>query len=115
MLKAGVKLKDLTPQAALALSIALDVYRAFGLKPVVTSGWRPDALLHTLGKAFDLRLPSRCGTHANLTPAQFDEAVTTAIRDALGGPRPGSEFDVLLERFRDPNNDHIHVEWDPRS
>lgn len=97
MIKPGVDLRGLTPQMAVAYTIALDVYREkVGMVCVITSasdGKHGPNSLHYSGKALDLRMNS-------LRPEQI-HPVYVALKTALG-----EQFDVVLE------SDHIHVEWD---
>ena len=98
MIKAGVDLRGLTPQMAIAYSIAQQIYHDIaGQHCVITSAsdgkHMPDSL-HYKGKALDLRTN-------NLRPEQV-HPVFVALKDAL---HPG-QFDVVLE------GDHIHVEFD---
>lgn len=99
MIKPGVDLRGLAPQMAVAYCIAQDVYREkVGMSCVITSGsdgkHGPNSL-HYSGKALDLRTNS-------LRPEQV-HPVFVALKTALGG-----QFDVVLEE------DHIHVEFDPK-
>lgn len=99
MIKAGVDLRGLSPQMAVAYAIALHVYNEnVGLPCVITSGsdgkHGPNSL-HYKGKALDLRTNS-------LRPDQV-HPVFLALKEALG-----EQFDVVLEA------DHIHCEFDPK-
>jgi hypothetical protein len=99
MIKPGVSLKKLTPQMAVAYTIACFVYyKHTGTWTKITSG--DDSVhgknsLHPAGKALDL--------HTNtLRPSQV-HPIFTELATALG-----DEYDVVLEA------DHIHVEYDPK-
>ena len=102
--KAGVKLKDLTPQMALAACVVREVYRLLDPEAscTVTSandGKHSDNSLHYAGKALDFRTHDFIGDKQNLLGV---------LRESLG-----SEFDVLLEAEGTPN-EHVHLEWDPK-
>jgi hypothetical protein len=118
-IKPGVDLANVAPQIAIALCVVDRVFDAYGLTMWVTSIYRPGeaAMLHAKGLAVDLRAPRRCELHGKvpLVPiSHLDDEVTTTVREALGGFKPDGQFDVLFERFgNNPDNDHIHIEWDP--
>lgn len=99
MIKAGVDLRGLTPQMAVAYTIASLVYRdKAGISCVITSGsdgkHGPNSL-HYHGKALDLR--------TNNLRGPLVHPVYLALKEALG-----AQYDVVLEA------DHIHCEFDPK-
>lgn len=103
--KHGVRLTDLCPQMALAACVVREVYRA--LDPecscTVTSAndsKHSEKSLHYGGLALDFR------THDFKADKQ---ELLRELRDALG-----PEFDVLLEAEGTPN-EHVHLEYDPKS
>ena len=96
MIKNGVDLRGLSPQMAIAYTIAC---RCSGPDDcVITSAndskHGPNSL-HYKGQALDLRT-----RHLN---GQGLQAVYLKLKESLG-----EQFDVVLE------SDHIHVEWDPK-
>lgn len=99
MIKAGVDLRGIQPQMAIAYTIAASLYRLHcNAGCVITSasdGKHGANSLHYKGKALDLR------TH-NI-PASAIPLVVQSLKDALG-----AQFDVVLEK------DHIHIEFDPK-
>lgn len=95
MIKPGVKLHPQTVWAV-AIPIIFQVYRDFGVEPVITSGIdgrHSRNSLHYSGMAFDFRT-------RHVPPGDLAALVAT-ITQALG-----DEFDVVLE------SDHLHVERD---
>ena len=101
MIKLGVDLRGLTPQMAVAHTIACWVYFKCIGKPyacVITSGsdgtHGPNSR-HDKGNALDLRTNT-------ILPEQLPQVVKD-LKWALG-----AQFDVVLE------SDHIHVEFDPK-
>ena len=98
MLKNGVDLRGLTPQMAIAYTIASRIYNTRGYECVITSGSDGKHMptsLHYQGKALDLRTRD--------LQEQTKVAIVEKLKEALG-----SQFDVVLE------SDHIHVEFDPK-
>ena len=96
MIKSGVDLRGLTPQMAIAYTIACQCYGQYDC--VITSasdGKHGPNSLHYKGQALDLRT-----RHLN---GQGLQAVYLKLKESLG-----EQFDVVLE------SDHIHVEWDPK-
>lgn len=98
MIKAGVDLRGLKPQVAIAYTIACMVYQRYGQPCWITSGsdgkHGPQSL-HYQGAALDLRT-------RHLTIEQIP-LIYRELKLALG-----EQFDVVLEP------DHIHVEFDPK-
>ena len=99
MIKAGVDLRGISPQIAIAYCIASWVYsNKTGQRCVITSGTDgkhgPNSL-HYKGMALDLRT-------SNLKPGDVHPVYMT-LREALG-----EQFDVVLE------TDHLHIEFDPK-
>ena len=96
MIKNGVDLRGLSPQMAIAYTIACRCYGQYDC--VITSAndskHGPNSL-HYKGQALDLRT-----RHLN---GQGLQAVYLKLKESLG-----EQFDVVLE------SDHIHVEWDPK-
>ena len=96
MIKHGVDLRGLSPQMAIAYTIACRCYGQYDC--VITSAndskHGPNSL-HYKGQALDLRT-----RHLN---GQGLQAVYLKLKESLG-----EQFDVVLE------SDHIHVEWDPK-
>lgn len=96
MIKNGVDLRGLTPQMAIAYTIACRCYGQYDC--VITSasdGKHGPNSLHYKGQALDLRT-----RHIN---GQGLQLVVDKLREALG-----AQYDVVLE------SDHIHVEFDPK-
>ena len=96
MIKSGVDIRGLTPQMAIAYTIACRCYGQYDC--VITSasdGKHGPNSLHYKGQALDLRT-----RHLN---GQGLQAVYHKLKESLG-----EQFDVVLE------SDHIHVEWDPK-
>ena len=100
-LKVGVRLS--ADQAMAVLLVA--VREAFGALPcVVTSGMdgkHKDGSLHYQGLAFDFR-----------TKHMADQLKDKLIEDLRN--RLTSDFDILLED-RGGENEHLHVEFDPKT
>lgn len=99
-LKAGVDLRGVRPETAIAMQVVDGACSDHGAHETVITSVKDSkhmaTSLHYQGLAFDVRLPSRCGAK------HPDIAVAGAIRTRLG-----EQFDVVLE------HDHIHVEFDP--
>lgn len=98
MIKAGVDLRGLTPQMAVAYTIACAVYQRQNYDCVITSGsdgkHGPNSL-HYSGKALDIR--------TNNLRSESVHPLYLKLKQALG-----LQFDVVLE------TDHIHLEFDPK-
>lgn len=98
MIKAGVDLRGLTPQMAVAYTIASLIYHRYEQPCWITSGsdgkHGPNSL-HYQGKALDLRT-------RHLTVEQIP-LIHRELKIALG-----TQFDVVLE------GDHLHIEFDPK-
>ena len=96
MIKNGVDLRGLSPQMAIAYTIATKCYGQYDC--VITSAndskHGPNSL-HYSGRALDLRT-----RHLN---EQGLQAVFHKLKEALG-----EQFDVVLE------SNHIHMEFDPK-
>ena len=96
MIKNGVDLRGLTPQMAIAYTIACRCYGQYDC--VITSasdGKHGPNSLHYKGQALDLRT-----RHLN---GQGLQAVFHKLKDSLG-----PQFDVVMEAT------HFHIEWDPK-
>jgi hypothetical protein len=97
MIKPGVDLRGLTPQMAIAYTIACAVYqRHCNTVCTITSasdGKHGVNSLHYKGKALDLRTFN--------VPTAALPLLVQSLKDALG-----AQFDVVLEA------DHVHIEWD---
>ena len=97
MIKHGVDLRGLSPQMAIAYTIACRCYGQYDC--VITSAndskHGPNSL-HYKGQALDLRT-----RHLN---GQGLQAVYHKLKESLG-----EQFDVVLEA------DHIHLEYDPKT
>lgn len=103
ILKAGVSLRGLQPQALVILQVAEAVYRGFDVPLVVTSasdGEHSTDSLHYAGLAIDLRTK-------NIPTVADKGLIRREIAQALG-----QEFDVLLE-YLGAQNEHLHAEYDP--
>jgi hypothetical protein len=99
VIKMGVDLRGLSPQMAIAYTIATFVYSSkTGQRCIITSGsdgkHGPNSL-HYKGKALDLRT-------SNLKPAEIHPVYIT-LKESLG-----EQFDVVCEQ------DHLHIEYDPK-
>jgi hypothetical protein len=119
-LAAGLDAYLARPELLLGLQVAAATYEAFGRELLVTSIFRsgPGTLLHGRGLAADLRLPSRSERAAGAPELEdLDQRVADALRLALGGPKPGGQWDVLLELGPEASvhwtGAHIHIEYDP--
>lgn len=97
-LKRGVALSGLQPQMILAVMAAQSLFREeFGADLIITSvcDGPHEHVLHYVGQAVDLRTKHLIpGDRIRLAPA---------LQSMLG-----DQFDVILE------DDHLHVEYDPR-
>ena len=97
MIKSGVDLRGLSPQMAIAYTIACKCYGQYDC--VITSGsdgkHGPNSL-HYSGKALDLRTRHLHG--------QAVQQIVDRLKEALG-----EQFDVV------PEADHVHLEFQPKS
>lgn len=101
-LKSGVKLAGLTPQMVLGCIVINDTYAELGSECTITScndSKHSEASLHYKGNAVDCRTRDFAGDKQQL----FKE-----LKEALG-----PEFDVVFEGLG-TDNEHIHVEFDPK-
>ncbi len=99
ILKKGVSVKQLSPQIVVAIVVADSVYKEFGKELVITSvcdGRHRKASLHYSGNAIDLRT------------RYFGRATAIKVAQALVD-KLTIDYDVVLE------DDHIHIEYDPKS
>lgn len=101
----AVKISNLHPAMEAVIVAVAKAAKDLGLpKPVITSGndsKHSKNSLHYANRALDFR-------GRDLTVAQgnaLDNAVTTIL---------GPKYDVIFETFLDKNNNHLHVEFDPR-
>ncbi len=98
MIKAGVDLRGLKPQMAIAYTIASFVYARHGKECTITSAsdsqHGPNSL-HYQGLALDLR--------TNTLPPIDVAVVHRELKIALG-----PQFDVINEAT------HLHIEFDPK-
>jgi hypothetical protein len=101
--KAGVSLKNLKPQMLIALKIVEQEYDKFGTTTVITSGndgKHKVGSKHYLGEALDFRTKT-VGLARQLVQAIWEKL------NPIG-------FDVLFEDEKGPN-EHMHVEYDPKT
>lgn len=104
MIKPGARVEGLKPEIVLAYIEAMDLFRQFGYPCVLTEGTGGGhklGSLHLQGLAIDLRT-KHIGTR--VTKAQL----MSRLRDNLG-----VNYDVLLE-YEGGDNEHIHIEYDPK-
>lgn len=98
MIKSGVDLRGLSPQMAIAYTIACGIYVSHGKRCRITSGVEGKHghnSLHYKGQALDL------GTR------DYQDQLKVTIRDEMKEAL-GDQFDVVLEPT------HLHVEFDPK-
>ena len=100
--KPGVKLGGLQPEMALAALVIETTMRDYGAVVITSAcdGEHSDGSLHYKGRALDFRSQHLAPHHKDI--------VFKALRHNLG-----AEFDVLLED-RAGENEHFHVEYDPK-
>lgn len=100
-----VKISNLHPAMEAVIAAVAKAADDLGLpKPVITSGndsKHSKNSLHYANRALDFR-------GRDLTVAQGN-ALDKAVSEILG-----SKYDVIFETFADQNNNHLHVEFDPR-
>lgn len=98
-IKPGVRILGLRPEMLLAVIAAEGLYRELGVEAVITSGidgTHSKGSKHYAACALDFR--------TNSLPAGSWQEVRNKLAESLG-----EDFDVVLEE------DHIHVEFDPKS
>jgi hypothetical protein len=99
-LKQGVRLRDLSPQMALAAAIVASCYGDFDCTITSANDSKHSARsYHYKGNALDFRTKDYAGDKA---------ALERRVREALG-----AEFDAILEALGQ-DNEHLHVEYDPK-
>ena len=104
-IKPGVKVGGVRSEMVLAALEARAVWESHGVRFVITSardGKHQRGSKHYTGCAFDIRA-------AGAGRADVTAAMVVELRAALG-----PEFDVVHESIGTPN-EHVHVEWDPKS
>ena len=103
MIKKGVTISKLTPQAVLAFVIVQPIFHRRDRVCIMTSGddstHKPTSK-HYTGDAFDLR-----SKHLRL--AEKGE-VLVEMKEALG-----ENYDVIIELVGEPL-EHYHIEYDPK-
>lgn len=109
VLKPGVKLELLAPQMLIGLIITEQVFESYGCSCRVTSAYRPDSKLHSVGRAVDVGI-------RDLKGAVYEDDLLDGILSELQhrlGKKYGGEFDVVDERDA-VGGPHIHIEYDPQ-
>ena len=106
-IKPGTNIRDLEPHITPAITAVAEASRSLSLAaPTITSGRDRQhhvGSLHPKGDALDFR-----GNNLNLNQGR---ALASGVRGELG-----HNFDVIFETFKDdPANNHLHVEYDPKS
>lgn len=102
-LKEGVSLRLLVPQMSIATHVVDGVMSIHGFDTVITSGndsTHASGSLHYAGKALDYRTK------------HVDPSLKMAIVQDIKA-RLGAEFDVVFEH-PGGEQEHVHVEWQPR-
>jgi len=104
--KVGARIERLSPEVTAAYPRIVGAFRDSGApRPVITSGndsRHKRGSRHYAGQAIDIR--------CNHLPDEHCERITGALKQGLG-----PDFDVIFERFPNhPENDHIHLEHDPK-
>lgn len=101
----AVKISNLHPAMEAVIAAVAKAAGELGLpKPIITSGndsKHGKNSLHYANRALDFR-------GRDLSLAQGD-ALDKAVSEILG-----TKYDVIFETFADQNNNHLHVEFDPR-
>ncbi len=98
-LKAGVRIRGITPEMAFVMPIIESVYLEYGTEAVITSvseGRHMRGSKHYTGCAVDVR--------TRTVDTEHHAPLCASLRGALE-----EDFDVVLER------DHIHIEYDPKT
>lgn len=101
LLKLGVDISKLKPPIRKQLNAISDVFKAFGVEPVVTStyeGSHSPWSIHYAHLAIDFRRPRKFAIKS-----QTHSLLVRKLREELG-----PDYDVSLE------STHIHVEYDPK-
>jgi hypothetical protein len=108
-LNANIDIFTIKTEVLMGAQIIDSVFRAHSLDMLVTSCYRPGTgqMLHGLGYAVDIRLPSRSGGKP-----EDDSNLLAECFDALGGMKPFGQFDLLHE-VGVAGGDHYHLEFDP--
>lgn len=111
-LKPGVRLTNLVPQMAVALTVVASVFEEYQLPCVITSAndsqHGPRTLHHCregkysdgMCRALDFRTKY---TQLDNRETQFRDNVKTSL---------GNDFNVVIESIG-TDNEHLHVEYDP--
>jgi hypothetical protein len=101
--KEGVKMKWLVPQLILGINAVEEEFTHQGLDTIITAitnGVHKENSLHYIGRAVDFRTKHAAGIMKGMA------ARIEAMLHPLG-------FDVLFES-QGTENEHLHVEWDPK-
>lgn len=99
----GVSLRDLAPQMLVAMQVVEEAFKDYGLDCIVTSGndkTHSKKSLHYSGRALDFRTKHAGG---------LQRAILEKVKNRL----THLGFDVLLEDLG-KDNEHLHVEYDPK-
>ncbi len=102
-LKEGVSIAGVSPELVLGIFIINSVFTRYAKDCILTSvtdGRHREGSKHYSGEAVDIRTK-------HLTNEEKTE-ITSEIARALG-----KDFDVILEGIGTDNN-HLHIEWDPK-
>lgn len=97
-IKPGVDVKGIKPEIVIAMMVANDAYRQYGINLTITAaldGKHMENSKHYEGLAIDLRTRN--------VPPEILPVVLDTIRRNLG-----RQYDVAME------SDHIHIEFDPK-
>jgi hypothetical protein len=103
--KQGVKLKGVKPEVIIAIFRLDSLFKSLNIPFIITSvtdGKHFTNSLHYKGLAFDLRTK-------HIQDVESKKTLAKEIKAALG-----EEFDVVLESLGG-EQEHIHVEFDPKS
>lgn len=103
MIKQGVSIEKIKPQAVLAFVIAQPIFAKYGYACIITSGDDGKHSLnskHYTGEGIDLR--------SKHLPNDIKGKILSELKARLG-----ENYDVLLENV-DDQNEHYHIEYDPK-